>query len=87
MKEALDQGSIIICSMKSGDFTDGGHFVVVYGYDENGFFINDSNCVARSREKWDFGRLKKQIKNIWVYSKTSGTTSSTTPGEAFGYDS
>ena len=69
MKDALDQGDIIICSMKAGDFTDGGHFVVIYGYDSRGFFINDSNCVARSREKWPYEKLDRQIKQIWVYHK------------------
>lgn len=69
MKNALDQGGIIICSMKAGDFTDGGHFVVVYGYDSRGFFINDPNCVARSREKWPYEKLDRQIKHIWIYSK------------------
>lgn len=69
MKNELDAGGIIICSMKAGDFTDGGHFVVIYGYDEEGFLINDSNCVARSRQKWSYTALKKQLKNIWVYHK------------------
>ena len=49
------------------DFTAGGHFIVVYGYDSGGFYINDSNCVARSREKWEFRRLEWQIKHMWVY--------------------
>lgn len=69
MKAALDRGDIIICSMGPGDFTAGGHFIVVYGYDSEGFYVNDSNCVARSREKWEYQRLKKQIKHIWVYEK------------------
>lgn len=69
MKEALDQGKIIICSMDPGDFTAGGHFVVIYGYDAKGFYINDSNCVARSREKWDYNRLEWQIRHMWIYDK------------------
>lgn len=73
MKSELDAGGIIICSMKAGDFTDGGHFVVIYGYDEEGFLINDSNCVARSRQKWPYSVLKKQLKNIWVYHRGQGT--------------
>lgn len=73
IKDALDRGGIVICSMGPGDFTAGGHFIVIYGYDEEGFYINDSNCVARSREKWPFERIRKQIKNVWVYSK--GTAS------------
>lgn len=69
MKEALDQGKIIICSMDPGDFTAGGHFVVIYGYDAKGFYVNDSNCVARSREKWDYNRLEWQIRHMWIYDK------------------
>ncbi len=67
MKNALDKGGVIICSMSQGDFTAGGHFVVIYGYDSEGFYVNDSNCVARSREKWEFDRLEWQIKHMWVY--------------------
>lgn len=70
MKDVLDEGGIIICSMGPGDFTAGGHFIVVYGYDSGGFYINDSNCVARSREKWDYEKLGWQIKHMWVYSET-----------------
>ncbi len=67
MKDALDRGSVIICSMSEGDFTAGGHFVVIYDYDRDGFLINDSNCVARSKKKWDFSRLEWQIRHMWVY--------------------
>ena len=73
MKAALDRGDIIICSMGPGDFTAGGHFIVIYGYDSEGFYVNDSNCVARSREKWAYERIKKQIKNIWVYEKETAS--------------
>ena len=72
LRDALDEGSIIICSMSAGDFTASGHFIVIYGYDEEGYLINDPNCVARSREHWSWDRLEKQIKNIWIYS--SGQT-------------
>ena len=66
MKTALDNGSVIICSMGPGDFTAAGHFIVIYGYDKTGFYVNDPNCVARSRQTWSFSELKGQIKNIWV---------------------
>lgn len=71
LKEALDANGVIICSMGEGDFTAAGHFIVVYGYDREGFLVNDPNCVARSREHWSWDRLEKQIKNIWVYSNSS----------------
>ena len=68
MKRALDKGGILICSMRPGDFTAGGHFVVIYGYDDKGFLINDPNCVARSREHWSYEKIGKQIKHLWCYS-------------------
>lgn len=69
MKAVLDNNSIIICSMGKGDFTASGHFIVIYGYDKNGFLVNDPNCVARSRRNWTYSEIEKQIKKIWVYTK------------------
>lgn len=68
MKASLDAGKPIICSMGAGDFTTQGHFIVVYGYDGQGFFVNDPNCIARSNQKWSFEKLRGQIKNLWAYS-------------------
>lgn len=68
MKAKLDQGQILIVSLGAGDFTVNGHFVVVYGYDEDGFLINDPNCVARSRQSWSYSRLERQIKSIWSFA-------------------
>ena len=69
MKTVLDDGEIIILSMGPGYFTAAGHFIVVYGYDEGGFSVNDPNCVARSRRKWSYDELEGQIKNMWVFSR------------------
>lgn len=68
MKTALDYGSVIILSMGPGHFTAAGHFIVVYGYDREGFKVNDPNCVARSRRQWSYSEFEKQIKNMWVFS-------------------
>ena len=69
MRQALDRGELIICSMGPGDFTVGGHFVVVYGYTEDGFLLNDPNCVARSRQAWPYSQIGGQIKHIWTFAK------------------
>lgn len=69
MKQALDNGQLIICSMGPGDFTIGGHFIVIYGYDQEGFLLNDPNCVARSNAHWTYAQLDRQIKNIWTFRK------------------
>lgn len=69
MRQALDGGDVIIFSMGPGDFTIGGHFIVIYGYTEEGFLVNDPNCVARSRRTWTWDELKDQVKHMWVFSK------------------
>ncbi len=72
MKAELDKGNILICSMKSGEFTSGGHFIVVYGYDENGFKVNDPKCVARSRKTWNYSEFGNEIKGIWSIGQENG---------------
>lgn len=69
MKQALDRGELIICSMSPGNFTIGGHFVVVYGYTDEGFLLNDPNCVARSHQAWSYSEIGGQIKHIWIFGK------------------
>lgn len=65
IKSHLDQGNILICSVRPGNFTSEGHFIVIYGYDENGFKINDPKCVYRSRLSWTYEQIKDDIKRIW----------------------
>lgn len=66
-RDALGRGRVLICAMGPGDFTVAGHFIVIYGYDENGFMVNDPNCVARSRRRWSFDEIRRQIKMVWAY--------------------
>lgn len=65
MKQALDQGKVIICSMRPGDFTTTGHFILLRGYDEKGFFVNDPNSRKNSEKQWNFETLSGQIKGLW----------------------
>lgn len=69
MRRQLDMGRPIICAMRPGDFTTTGHFIVIYGYDENGFKVNDPNSRERSGRRWTFDELRYQIKNLWCYRK------------------
>ena len=69
IKAALDKGRMIICAMGKGDFTIAGHFIVIHGYDEDGFKVNDPNSVARSRKRWSFDEIADQINSIWAYER------------------
>lgn len=69
MKKQLDKGGLIICSMSPGDFTTTGHIILIRGYDENGFYVNDPNSRKRSGIQWDYSTLSTQIKGMWGISK------------------
>ena len=66
IKRHLDEGDVIVCSVKRGDFTTGGHFILIYGYDEDGLYINDPFCVYRSNQKWNYSEIRSQIKAVWA---------------------
>jgi len=71
IQSKLESGCLVICSMKPGDFTDIGHFIVLRGVTKQGkLLINDPNSIARSQKKWGFGVVLKQIKAAWAYSYT-----------------
>lgn len=66
MEAVLDSGGLIVCSMAPGDFTDGGHYILLRGYDEKGFFVNDPNKKSNSKKQWTYETLHSQIKNLWA---------------------
>ncbi len=70
IRDYLNDGHPIICSVRPGDFTVSGHFIVLTGLDENGdLIINDPNSRENSKKHWDIGRVMDQIKNLWAFSK------------------
>ena len=66
--QALESGRFIICSMRKGDFTTTGHFIVLSGIQEGKIKVNDPNSVERSSILWEYERIQGQIKNLWVFS-------------------
>ena len=69
MKNTLDNGGLIVCSMRPGDFTTTGHFILLRGYDANGFYVNDPNSRKNSEKQWDYDTLSPQIKCLWRLEK------------------
>lgn len=68
LKNSLDEGKPVICSLREGDFTAVGHFIVITGYDDSGkFIINDPNSTIRSKKHWSFEELSWQIRNLWEF--------------------
>lgn len=71
MRAALDKGEILILSMGPGIFTTGGHYIVIYDYNEatGEFIVKDPNSVIRTNTTYKLETFREQIKNIWAISK------------------
>lgn len=67
VKSELQDNHPVICSMKSGDFTTEGHFIVLVKVSDGKIVVNDPNSRARSNALWDYDTLAGQIKNLWAF--------------------
>ncbi|MBQ3194399.1 MAG: C39 family peptidase [Oscillospiraceae bacterium] len=67
--DALANGSPVILALGKGDFTSSGHYIVLTGYEDGAFTVNDPNSRIRSEKQWTYEQLESQIRNIWAISK------------------
>ena len=69
IRAALNRGEPVVAVMGPGDFTNGGHFILLLGIAENGDIrILDSNSNANSARTWELGRLMSQMRNLWAFT-------------------
>ena len=67
--QELESGHPVICSMKEGNFTTQGHFIVLAGVAEDGkVLVNDPNSKVRTQTEWDAQELLDQTKGMWAFS-------------------
>ena len=67
---ALEAGMPVIASLKPGDFTLVGHYIVLTGIDENGMVsIHDPNSVLNSTRKWGIAQILRQANMCWALSR------------------
>ncbi|MBQ7801298.1 MAG: C39 family peptidase [Oscillospiraceae bacterium] len=62
----LEAGNPIICSMRAGDFTTTGHYIVLVGWEDGMIRVNDPNSHANSEALWSYEQIEGQIRNLWV---------------------
>lgn len=65
MLDYLKQGYYVIALMKKGNWTSGGHFIVVWWAD-NKIRINDSNSKADSRMNGDINTFRNEAAYYWI---------------------
>lgn len=71
MKAAIDRGEMMVLSVHYGNFTHSGagHFIVIYGYNENGFMVNDPGSYERSCKYWPYNVICGDINRIYALGK------------------
>lgn len=68
IRQELEKGNPVICIMGPGIFTTTGHFIVLTGYEDGKFRVNDPNSVVRSSQLWSYSQFQDQIRNLWALS-------------------
>lgn len=64
----LESGIPIICSMRPGDFTTTGHFIVLTSIKNGKIQVNDPNSEQRSNQLWSYEQIEHQINNLWSFT-------------------
>lgn len=63
---SLKAGDWLICCMGPGNWTKGGHFILVYAYEDGKVLINDPASKAATRVKNTWNKLKNEVKYYFV---------------------
>ena len=66
MVDAVENGNPVILALGKGDFTSSGHYIVLTGWEDGAFRVNDPNSRIRSEKLWTYEELEHQIRNIWA---------------------
>ncbi len=65
----LEKGHPVICSMRRGQFTRAGHFIVLTEVNNDVITINDPNSLALSQKEWDFYDIRSEIAHAWSFEQ------------------
>ena len=69
MVDAVENGNPVILALGKGDFTSSGHYIVLTGWEDGAFRVNDPNSRIRSEKLWTYEELEHQIRNIWAIGR------------------
>ena len=67
--EHLQEGRPVIAVMGPGEFTQGGHYIVMTDYIDGQIKINDPNSNIRTEKLWNYSDIEDQIEGLWAFSK------------------
>lgn len=65
LKSAVDtEDAVVIAAVQGGTF--GNHALIIRGYDENGFYINDPADPQKTASQWSFEVFENELVRYWV---------------------
>lgn len=68
---ALQNNGVIIANMREGDFTEGGHYIVLAGLDGEGkLIVNDPYSSINSAKTWDLDTVMSQSVRMVAFYKS-----------------
>lgn len=64
----LEAGIPVVVNVGPGTFTTGGHYMVLVGYEDGRFQINDPNSQEYSSRLWAWDEFVGEVRNFWAIS-------------------
>lgn len=65
LKAAVDtEGAAVIAAVEGETF--GKHALIIRGYDENGFYINDPANPEKTAQQWSFEVFENELTRYWI---------------------
>ena len=68
-KNALENGALIVVSFKKSKWTNGGHYCVLWKYENNTFYVNDPASASSSRATGTYNEVKDAAKQFFIFYK------------------
>ena len=66
---AIKNGAYVVCSMRPGLWTKGGHFICWWWVDDTYVYVNDPASAASARAKAKKNLMKEQCKQYFIFYK------------------
>ncbi len=63
--QELEQGRLVLCCVGPGDFTEGGHFLLLTGLENGMYRVHDPNSASNTAQLWTYDRIVSQIRGMW----------------------
>lgn len=68
LTKAIEEGSVVLCNVGPGVFTEIGHYILIVGQKDGKLVVHDPFNVERSKKTWGYEEFSDQIKGMWTFT-------------------